>query len=783
MRARVGVRAPRWLLVLSLLGVGCGGARVEAREPESGEGVAGEAAGLRLLAVERPTEGLVWLALWIDAGSRDAQPPQVAALAAWAVAPRGVEARTLPDGIELSRPCGADALAECLTELARALSARDVGSQSLEVARARLEEAREHAAADRDRAADGLAIEALLGGPIDPLGRREDDAGAGSEEVRAFLADHFGARRALLVAVGDVDADRLRDAAARAFAGIPRARTPRASRRLDPHRAVRVAVGDGDLVSLASARPTADDAARVARRLIARVSADLPSLPAAEVFPLRGGAVLIVRARGQTARTSQALLEAYSGLDEEPRVSTPARPEDGPVALARWLGAGWVTRASTTDEAWEGGLGLGALVDGGRGDDTAREDPDAPLREATEGTLTTALERAGEPIALEGDADRERVDARAGEGGARIMGARVPGASTVGVTILFAGGPSLESASEHGLSALLARAAAIGCDAVALRELGTGLDGTGIDVSAVVELDAWGLSFIAPRERWAELAHLAPRCAELPGLGPDLLEAARDTVLATIAERGELRAQIARSLSSSSPGRVALFGSRGSARGATLRALRRWRRSHVVGSRARIGIAGDVEIDRAARVVARRVRGWPVGTESEPLPWAPASEPVRSVPREEGLRAVLGWVVEGPEHAESARAFAAAVARALAAEPGIEPTWSDGGALAGSAWAAIEVRLDAEALDALPNRVARAVRAIGYAWPELAERATAEAAGQRGWAAASPRGLATTLARGAPAAVGSEAALTLLRRLAETPPHVVIARPQPGRGH
>jgi hypothetical protein len=499
------------------------------------------------------------------------------------------------------------------------------------------------------------------------------------------------------------------------------------------------------------------------------------------VFPLRGGAVLVVRARGDSQRTSTALLDAFAQLDDEPAVSSPARPEDGPVALARWLGVGWVTRAPASHGAWEDGLGLGAIVDGGRADDTAREDPDRPLRESTEGTLTIALERASEPIALEGDANADRVNARAGEGGARIAGTRLRGASTIGLTILFEGGPGSEGIPGQSLSALLAHAAALGCDAVALRELGSGLETTGIDVTPVLEADAWGLSFAAPRGRWSELAHLAPRCAEVPGLDPDLLEAARGAVFSAIAERGDLRAHIARSLAGASPGRVAPYGSRASARGATLSALLRWRRSSVVGARARVGIAGDVEMDRAARAVARRARRWRVGDPVEPVPWSPSQEPLRAVARDEGLAAVVGWVVEGPEHPEAARVFAEAVARSLSAEPGIEPTWSEGGALAGSAWAAVGVQLDAEALDALPARIARAVRTVAHAWPELAERATADATGRRGWAAASPRGLALTLARRSSRAPDAEAGLAVMRRLAETAPHVVIARPQPGR--
>ena len=56
--------------------------------------------GTRVVSLARQTRGVVRLALYIDAGSRDASPPQAATIAAWLAAQRGgplLEALVYPD--------------------------------------------------------------------------------------------------------------------------------------------------------------------------------------------------------------------------------------------------------------------------------------------------------------------------------------------------------------------------------------------------------------------------------------------------------------------------------------------------------------------------------------------------------------------------------------------------------------------------------------------------------------------------------------------------------------
>ncbi|MBX3272279.1 MAG: hypothetical protein KF729_18615, partial [Sandaracinaceae bacterium] len=200
--------------------VGCGPAARPAT-PAAGGPALDEAGGVRLLAVPRPTAGRVWLSVWLDAGSRDATPAQLAALSALAIAPEGVEARALADGVELARECPADALAECLAPIGRALATRRVTPARLTAALASLRAARRAVAPDPERRADALALGALLGASADPMGDPQGDDGIDAAAIEGFLAAHFGRDRALVVAVGDVRLEALRAAASRAFADVP----------------------------------------------------------------------------------------------------------------------------------------------------------------------------------------------------------------------------------------------------------------------------------------------------------------------------------------------------------------------------------------------------------------------------------------------------------------------------------------------------------------------------------------------------------------------------------
>ncbi len=747
------------------------------------DAVVAEAAGTQIIAVPRATRGRIWVSLWIDAGARDVDPPQVATVAAW-VATREhpeVEARVLPDGIELTRSCRREALDACLRSLADVVRTRRPDANAILEARARLGRTRRRVAVEDARRADALALEALLERSADPLGTPHDDERASAGAVASFLADHVGPGRLLLVAVGDVEPDSLRAHVAATFAGLPRARLSRAGRAIEGARGLRVEVGDRDVVAAAVLRPNVSDAARLGRRLLARLHADHPAVTAsADAFPIRGGAALV--ARVEDREVASAMLDHLAELAEEPPIEAPdpPAPEDGPRSLARWIGARWVARQ---ERAAAGGFGVGAVVAGGRGDAVDRADPDAEVREAARHAIERAMRAVATGPAIEGTVDGDGADATLA-GGALLRARRLPGAGRFSAVVLFEGGASEDAADAHGATALLAQLSKTSCDAVARRELGQTIDALGLDTAPLLTADAWGLRVEGPAQRWRETTFLAGRCASVPYLEPALVEEARDALLRVVRQPSmDARSAVAAMLAPGAPGRVAPAGSANTVAGLGIREIRRARAERVAAARARVALAGDVPIELAARIAARAAARWPEGLPAEPGPWnAPADHLAAHDHGDDEHAAVVAWLTDASSGSEvAARAFARTVAGALAAEPGLEARWHDGGADGGHAWAMVALSASPETLDALPAHVARALRAVAHTWPEVAESAIADAAEEQAWSASSPRRVAMTLATAPPDPPSSADAERAVRRLVESAPYYLIVRPQPGR--
>lgn len=759
----------RALFLVALLSA-CGApARVS---PMRMDTIVDRAGGAELVVLPRATEGRMWLSLWIDAGSRDAEPPQVATVAAWIAAGEGVSTEVLPDGIELTLACEREALDGCLRSLAMAASARRPAASAVHDARRRLAGARTRAHADETRRADAIAMQALLGRSVDPLGDAEDDARVSEHAVGAFLEEHVGAGRLLLVAVGDVDPAELRERVEGAFGAVPEARAPRGVRSPPEARAVRAEVGERGLIAAATLRPSVHDALRQARAVVARVEADRSEAGAsADVFPLRGGAALIARSRADGA----ALLDHLTELASAPPLEgdDPAPPAEGPRALARWIGARWVAEQ---EAPLSGGLGVGAIVAGGRGDRIDERDPDLATREQARRALEARL--AERPLG-EGTIDDERAELTLR--GARISARRLSGASQVSAVVLFEGGSADDPAATHGATALLAEVAGSGCELVALRELGETPAALGVRVEPILRPSEWGIAVEGPARRWREIAFLATRCASVPYLEPASIDRARESIVALVERpREAARAIAAHAIAPGAPGRIAPLGRTDALGRVGARELRRARASRVATSRARIAIAGDMPIEGAARVLARGASRWPEGSPREADPWADPSARLSAARHPEGRHeALVAWVIEAPEGASVASsAFTRAAIEALDGEPGLSARWSEAGASGGRAWALCSLDATPDALDRLPAHVARAISTIS--WGDVAARAAHEAEEGRAWAEASPRGVATALASGAPAPQPREEVQRLLTSLAESAPYFVILRPQPG---
>lgn len=760
-------------LLLALALAGCGAA--PGTPPTRMETVVDEAAGTQLVVLPRPTRGRIWLSLWIDAGARDADPPQLATVAAWIAASDEITAEVFPDGIELSRSCRVEELDECLRSLRAAISTRNPSASTVAAARERLAAVRRRARADESRRADALALQALLGQAADPLGDPADDPRVTEQSVGAFLAAHVGAGRLLLVAVGDVEAAAVREKVSALFEELPPAHARRSERLERPGPRVHVDVGDAAIVAAAILRPSIEDAALRARTLVARLDADAPgSHPTADVFPLRGGAAIVARARGD----GSALLDHAVEIAEEPPVDRAAMPPpgDGPRALARWIGARWAARH---DRPLERRLGVGAILAGGRGDRMGEREPDAALREEGREALEAKLRRRFEPPAgsiHEGSAELELP------GGGRIAIRRLEGAEDVSALTLFSGGAAEDAPEAHGTSALLAETAYRGCDLVARKELGSPLDALGIRAEPTLRAHEWGLLLEGPRARWREVAYLATRCVSLPHLNAPELERARDSLLARLERpRESALAAASRALAPGAPGRVAPSGQIATVSRINLSTLRRARGRRVVSSRARIAFAGDVAVDEASRLLTRGASRWPEGFPPEDPPWDAPGERLAAEHHPEGrTEALIGWIVEGePSDELAARAFARQALHALSAEPGLRARGYDAGTSGGRAWALVVVEASPGALDLLPGHLARALSTVR--WSETATDALREAEERLAWAETSPRSVVALLARGdsdPPSASDIEATLLRLRR---SQAHYVILRPQPGR--
>lgn len=765
------------LAAVALLLAACGGSG-RPPSPDLPEGMLDEAAGTQIVLVPRSTSGRVWLSLWLDAGSRDADPPELATLAMWtAVSADDVAVRVLPDGIELTLPCRTPALHECLSQLAAAVGQRRLDPERWSAAERRLEDARARIAGDEGRRLDALALEALLGRSIDPLGRAAEPADI--EAAEQFLADHAGAGRLLLVAIGDVDARALREAVEVTLGRLPRARRSRAVREAHGARSVRVEVGDREAVAAATLRPSIADGARLARRWLARVEGDVPRARAtADTFPVRGGAAVVARVEGREAQ--RALVEHLAELSEEPalQASDPPPSEDGPRALARWIGVRWASRQR---EAVRAGLGVAVLLDGGRGDRVGEADPDAALRDAAERELTHVLRATLDPVTLEGTVSADLVDARL-PGGAVLRARRLAGAARLSAVVLFEGGAEEEPADEHGVTALLTRLAAEGCDEVSRRELGLTLESLGIETAAILTAEAWGLRVEGPPDRWREVSYLAPRCAGLPYLDTGEVGATRETLMATLTRPEHAgRALVATLLSPAAPGRVAPLGSAHGVDAVSPRVLARARRQRVARVRARLALAGDVAMDDAARILARGAARWDEGAAPELAPWAASTEPMRGGRHPyDRYEAVVAWTTTAPDQGDmAAAAFAQAAARALSGEPGLRALWHEGGTHGGRAFALVGLETSPDALDGLPAHVSRAVGTLG--WSEVADVAVADDEERRAWGESSPRRVALALATRSAEPLARDEAIRILEQLASSSPYYVILRPQPRR--
>lgn len=749
------------VIVASVVLVACGGAPravVPRAVSSSGDEHVASIGDASLSVIARPSDGRTWVSLWIDAGSRDAQPAAIATVAAWAIADgREIEARVIPDGTELHVGCESAQIEVCVEALAGVLATRTIDEHALDAALERLRAARRGSRADVERAADRLAIAALTGDApgMDPLGDASEDASITRAEIERFVATHYGPARALFVVIGDADEARVRAAIADALGRAPGAMTSRTVRAFEPSVGARVEVDDQSATSVAIAVRDVPHALAIARRATAELEGG-----SASVFPLRGGEIVLVRGRDADEVIAAATYARALG-GERPD----ALAEDDPRSLARRVGARWVAR---TSERVEGGLGVGAVIAGGRGDADA-DDPDARAREEATARID-ALARASD-AASRGEGLREETSAHGvsirDAHGTRVAVRAAP-IGRVAIAVSIAGGVRDEPARVQGRSALLARLLARCIDA---HEAGAWVDASSFGASVEV----------APARALDAIEHVT-RCVRRMGWSPASLEDARARAIASLDGDSERLARAASVLVPGAPGMIAPSGTLASLAAIDPRSVERaWARLATRGA-VSLAIVGDVDAGPIARAALLGLVSLPAPESTRP------SDAVASVGGEEivavrsldeRVEVTIALRDPTPRASDDVGARAALDAWIAALDgPALRVAWARSGAGAEGAWIAIAVRGDEETITTLPARIERAREAARSRIDEAVQGAIRTTRESRARDAATARASARHLARGDDDhAIDADASARTARALVDGTPRYVIARP------
>jgi predicted Zn-dependent peptidase len=760
-----------------------------------------------LAAIQRPSPGVAHLSLWIDAGSRDApSAPQLATTAAWIAAARGgsgIRANVTPDGTELGLRCVAAELAQCLGRLAKTLSVRRATEPEARRARSRLAAARDRAdAADPGREADRLALRALLGREAEglfPLGEPRKDKTVTAEALQGFFREHYGRNRALLVAVGDVDQQRLRTAARKAFAEVPAATTARRSGPLDPEDGgLLVSAAPTNHLALVAAVADLDTALAYARALNRLPESDEQQarpVVSTSAFALRGGAFLLLRLQAERPaavlrRTAFELLRLQQEGTGE-RVTTAER--EGLPELARAAGEGWCTRVPEPERTGaEIAMGVGAVLHVGCGVGPAKNrrrksDGDTAFDRAR-GRLQKAFSyayRLARPR-LRGSIAEKSASALAPNGVPIEIRRRAD--STVAIAVRFRGGADNDPFALHGRTALLAEAAATACRGAPSEVLQERLQQIGASLHPLVEAASWGLLLTAPARHWQRALDIVLGCALYPSMSTRDLARARLRLTERLGPDGSFlwsQGRAARLVSPGAPGLVAPRGTIETAANVADRELRAFARGAIVAVRMSIAVVGDVPVEEAAVRIARRVGFLPAGTP----PSAPASSAEARSSIQAGkcggseIRAIAAWRAE-KVGTDGAIALASLLRAELNLSAGIKTVDHGGGSSERFSWAWVSALVSEQALDAFGTAAEQAAgritpgRLAGQVNRVTADRSAAQAAARaRPQLEADRLALAATgIENGSPAS--SERSRAAAEALLREKPLFFIARPR-----
>lgn len=704
---------------------------------------------MRIASLPRATPDVLWVALYIDAGSRDAEVPETATLSAWLAAKHAggdVTATVFPDVTELSVPCAADALSQCVELLVQALTARAPEASDLAAARTQLRDSQRRAlAADPRLPLDALAMEALLGRAATgffPLGSVETDLVAAGEAVASFLRRHYGPERALLIAAGDIGPNELMRAATQAVHAAPAAQQARAARSLVPRERPELAVTFDDQpgAALAIAGPDEKSLRDVTRKLSDSLAEEQPQLGlTGHVFAARSGAIALLRLTATDhQRALQRASRALARMQREPPPALP--PEVQPDDLrssARALGLEFggqrdagvgaqATPASPNALHFGAALALEAGPDGGPADSARRAQREQQRRERAQAWFNETIAQA-DP-ALHGDIDRY-VAAVQLDNGAHID-VQYTQTDSVAVAIRIGGGAGAanDPPSVHGKAALLATLTSMYCAGMSPELLHERFAQLGATLTPRVNAESYGLLLRVPQAHFEEATELALRCLRAPSRDPaHLIEAGvrLQQRLRSDDQRLAMRARAAELISPTAPGPLAPWGDPNRVPNLHPPELARTLRENQRGARWAIGVVGPIDVQRSTHWLARRIAD--LAPEPDPVPphW---DEPATSLPEElprsrdrQGPTLIAVWAANGDyDGTLGAQLFARALAAVLGALPGVEVLWREADSYKQTHFAALALRIRPDLLPSAPTWLSDAAHSIDDVWLERA---------------------------------------------------------------
>lgn len=696
--------------------------------------------GMSIASLPRATPNVVRVALYIDAGSRDATLPETATLSAWLAAQGGgpaVEATVYPDVTELALSCSAKALPDCVAQLARALAFRNPDSASVSEARTRLREGQRRALAHEPLSPlDQLALRSLLGDGAPqffPLGTVSSDLVAAGEAVPHFLNEHYGPLRALLVAAGDVEPRALRELAEAQFARAASAVLTRGPRGLTPleRPALDVSFEERGALAIALAGPDLGRLHDLTRALQSRLTGVSLS---GYVFAVRSGALALLHLHASDPELAldRAVRELARLSLEEPPAHTALVPRDDLVSAARELGFDFGTGGGNApgEVRFGAALALAAGPDPGPAGQSERSEQENRRREHARSTFEQAIAQLAPK--WKGDID-EYAGAVTLDNGAHLDVQFTQG-SAVALAIRVGIGAEQDPALAHGQAALLATLTTTACAGMGPELLHDRFAQLGATLEPRVDGESYGVLVRVPTEHFDDAADLALRCVRSPSKDPRFLVEASVLLQQRLRQGGlALRARTANMLSPRAPGALAPWGDPERIPNASPRELDALLARIPYAEQWAVGVVGPLPVRSHVTWLARRLADLQSGT---PPRAARAGEPAAVLPSElprsrdgMGARVLVAWTARGAYQGTlGAQLYARAVGSLLSAVPGVELVWRDADAYRETHFAGLALRLRPDLIPSLPALLGGAARSLDDAWLEKAlEPAVAEA--------------------------------------------------------